>query len=190
MNKPAIAPIETINSGLLPELDPQGALNLASCLQCGRCSSGCTMRLETDVLPHNLVRMASLGLRDELLGSSAIWVCASCHTCVARCPMKVDTPALIDRLREMAADAATDAGSERVRILNRTMLDSMRRFGRVYELEMMARYKLRARDIFSDLTKLPAMLLKGKMKLLPPRTRGRKAAASIFDRVRARRATR
>jgi heterodisulfide reductase subunit C2 len=184
MNKPAIAPIESIDSRLVSQLDPDGSLNLAKCLQCGRCSSGCTMRLETDVLPHKLVRMAQLGLNDELLRSSAIWVCASCHTCVSRCPMGVDTPALIDRLREMAEDAAKDADGERVRILNRTMLESMRWFGRVYELEMMGRYKLRARDLFSDLAKLPAMLLKGKMKLIPPRTRGRKAVASIFARVR------
>ena len=184
MSKPAIAPIERIDSRLISELDPDGSLNLARCLQCGRCSSGCTMRLETDVLPHKLVRMASLGMKDELLGSSAIWVCASCHTCVSRCPMKVDTPALIDRLREMAEDGAKDADTERVRIFNRTMLDSIRRFGRVYELEMMGRYKLRARDLFSDLMKLPAMLRRGKMKLLPPRTSGRKAVASIFDRVR------
>jgi heterodisulfide reductase subunit C len=128
--------------------------------------------------------MAQFGLKDELLNSKAIWVCASCHTCVSRCPMQVDTPALIDRLREAGKDTAKDADGENVRILNRTMLESMRWFGRVYELEMMGRYKLRARDFFSDLAKLPAMLLKGKMKLIPPRTKGRKAAASIFAKAR------
>jgi heterodisulfide reductase subunit C len=184
MSKAAMKPIEAISCAVLSEMDPDGQLKLASCLQCGRCSSGCTMRLETDLLPHQIVRLAQLGLKDELLRSKHIWLCASCHTCVSRCPMKVDTPALIDKLREQAKDAAEDSEGERVRILNKTMLESMKWFGRVYELEMMGRYKLRARDFFSDLAKFPTMLLKGKMKLFPPRTRGRKEVASIFAKAR------
>lgn len=174
--------VEKIDQSVLCKLDPEGRLNLASCLQCGRCSSGCTMRLETDVLPHQLVRMAALGLEEEMLRSRAIWLCVSCQTCVSRCPMKVDTPALIDELRARAHAAPGDTA--RVRVFNNAMLKSIRRFGRTYELALMAEYKLRALDFFSDLAKLPAMLRKRKMKLRPPRVEGRKAVRSIFDRLR------
>ena len=185
MNNPAC--IETINSALLTGLDPDGELKLTSCLQCGRCSSGCTMRLETDILPHQINRMVLLGMEQELLKSKAIWMCASCQTCVSRCPMKVDTPALIDKLKIRANSAPADL--EKIRIFNDTMLKSMRRFGRVYEFGMMGEYKLRTRDFFSDLIKFPTMLLKGKMKLFPPFAKGKKAAAGVFDRVhRIRRA--
>jgi heterodisulfide reductase subunit C len=96
--------------------------------------------------------------------------------------MQVDTPALVDALRTMAQSAPGDL--ERVRIFNEVMLGSVKRFGRSYELGLMAIYKLRAKDFFSDLAKFPSMLLKGKMKLLPPSTSGRGAVAAIFDRVR------
>lgn len=178
--------IECIDQELLRQLDPDGKLCVARCLQCGRCSSGCTMRKETDRLPHQINRMAALGLKDGLLASRAIWLCASCHTCVARCPMGVDTPALIDGLREMAS-RAPEADLEKVRTFNSAMLNSMRMFGRVYELAMMGEYKMRSRDFFSDLLKFPKMLAKGKMKLLPPRAEGRGEVRSIFDRVRGRR---
>lgn len=174
------AALTKLDKELLKKLDPEGKLNLAACLQCGRCSSGCTMRAETDILPHQLNRMVLLGLEGRILASKAIWTCASCHTCVSRCPMKVDTPALIDKLRAMASDAPAEA--KRVRVFNEVMLGNMRRFGRVYEFGMMGVYKLRSRDFFSDLGKFPTMLRKGKMKLMPPRARGRGAAARIFDK--------
>ena len=178
------ATIEKLDRSLLAKLDPDGKLNIAACLQCGRCSSGCTMRTETDILPHQLNRMVMLGLTDRLLESNAIWTCASCQTCFSRCPMKVDTPALVDKLRAMAVSAPADA--RRIRIFNEVMLGNMRRFGRVYELGMMGVYKLRSRDFFSDLAKFPGMLRKGKMKLLPPMGKGRAAISRIFDRTRRR----
>jgi len=174
--------VETIDWTLVQELDPDGRLNLASCLQCARCSSGCTMRQETDVLPHQINRMALLGMRDELLKSKALWMCVSCQTCVARCPMKVDTPALIDRLHAMAQAAPGDL--RRVQVFNNAMLASMRRFGRVWELGMMGIYKLRSLDLFTDLGKLPLMLKKGKFSFRPPVIRGRSAVAQIFRRLR------
>ena len=168
--------------GLLGKLDPEGRMNLASCLQCGRCSSGCTMRLETDILPHQINRMIVFGLEDELLRSRAIWTCASCHTCVSRCPMRVDTPAAIDHLRMLAKSPPADV--KRVRIFNDVFLGWVRRFGRTYEMGLMAEYKLRARDFFSDIAKLPMMLRKGKMSLTPPPTGGRREVARIFARSR------
>lgn len=176
------AAVTKIDRTLVTRVDPEGKLNLASCLQCGRCSSGCTMRTETDILPHQMNRMALLGMTDRLLASKAIWICASCHACVSRCPMKVDTPALVDKLREMASDAPEE--TKRIRVFNETMLGSMRMLGRVYEFGMMGVYKMRTRDFLSDLGKFPTMLRKGKMKLAPPSVKGRGAVASIFDRTR------
>lgn len=175
-----------IDADWLASLDPEDRMKLTACLQCARCSSGCTMRQETDLLPHQINRMALMGMEKQLLESRAIWLCASCQTCVSRCPMEVDTPTLIDKLRAKASKAP-EADVERVRVFNETMLDSMRKFGRVYEFGMMGTYKLKTRDFMSDLAKFPTMLMKGKMKLVPPMTKGRKAVAAIFDKVRSSR---
>jgi heterodisulfide reductase subunit C len=184
MSNPAT--IDKIDQVLLQKLDPKGELNLSACLQCARCSSGCTMRQETDILPHRMNRMVLLGMEKELLESKAIWICASCHTCVARCPMQVDTPALIDKLREMAESGSSDE-VKKIQAFNEIMLGSMKKFGRVYEFGLMGHYKLKTRDFFSDVAKFPTMLLKGKMKLVPHFATGRKSVSAIFDRVRARR---
>jgi heterodisulfide reductase subunit C2 len=171
------------NCVAIEDLDPEGRLRITACLQCVRCSSGCTMRAETDLLPHQINRMAALGLTEELLASRAIWLCASCQTCVSRCPMQVDTPALVDKLREMSK-VTDDAEVARVHAFNKAMLGSMRRFGRVYELGLMTEYKLRTRDFFRDVAKFPKVVLKGKISLKPPMVSGRKAVGSIFRRVR------
>jgi len=177
------ATIEKLDDSLLKRLDPEGKLNISLCLQCGRCSSGCTMRSETDILPHQLNRMAVLGMTEELVNSKSIWTCASCQTCVSRCPMGVNTPALVDKLREMTQTAPSQ-DTDRVRVFNETMLDSMRTFGRVYEMGLMGVFKLKTRDFFTDLNKFPAMLRKRKIKLLPKRSRSAAEVASIFARTR------
>jgi hypothetical protein len=97
--------------------------------------------------------------------------------------MGVNTPALIDKLREMTSRAPS-ADLEKIRIFDEEMLKSMQRFGRVYEFGLMGAYKMRTRDLFSDLAKFPVMLLKGKMKIIPPFVKGRKAVGPIFRRTR------
>jgi heterodisulfide reductase subunit C len=174
--------IECINLDLIRELDPEGRLNIGLCLQCGRCSSGCTMRKETDVLPHQLNRMAILGMKNEMLHSRHVWLCASCQTCVSRCPMKVNTPELIDKLRAMATEVPEELA--RIRTFHESLLGSVNQFGRVYEFGLMGIYKIKTRDFFSDLKKIPTMLRKGKLRLMPPRTSGRSAVSSIISRIR------
>jgi heterodisulfide reductase subunit C len=55
--------------------------------------------------------------------------------------------------------------------------------GRVYELGLMAAFKLRTRSFFQDVGKLPAMLRKGKLALRPMLVRGRSERAHAFRRA-------
>lgn len=75
--------------------------NLMDCYQCGRCSAGCPMVEDMDVLPNVVIRLAQLGLT-EVMGSKTPWVCAACMTCQARCPKGVDLPRIMEALRQMA----------------------------------------------------------------------------------------
>jgi heterodisulfide reductase subunit C len=56
--------------------------------------------------------------------------------------------------------------------------------GRVYELGLMAAFKLRTRSFRRDFDKLPVMLRKGKLALLPTWARGRSERARLFRRAR------
>ena len=74
---------------------------LLACYQCGKCSAGCPMAKYMDILPHQIIRFAQLGLKDELMNSEAIWMCVSCLTCNTRCPKGVHIAEVIEAIRQV-----------------------------------------------------------------------------------------
>ena len=79
-----------------------GAKSLVKCIQCGVCSSGCTVTEYVDMQPHRVVASCLLGLREEVLSSQAIWTCSLCHRCTERCPKNVDYSFILAILRNIA----------------------------------------------------------------------------------------
>lgn len=75
---------------------------LLACYQCGKCSAGCPMSAHMDVLPNRMIRMAQLGMREQLLETKAIWMCVSCLTCNTRCPKGIKIAEVIEALRKAA----------------------------------------------------------------------------------------
>jgi len=72
------------------------------CLQCGRCTSGCTAFRLLELKPHEIVGSARMGFVEELVSSRAIWDCALCLKCAERCPQEVSPAELILVLRNEA----------------------------------------------------------------------------------------
>ena len=81
-------------------LIPDGG-NLNLCLTCGACSSGCPASGLDDMDPRKFLRMAALGLDEEILKSDWPWMCTMCQRCIYVCPMKIDIPQLIYNIRGM-----------------------------------------------------------------------------------------
>ncbi len=77
---------------------PEGG-NLNLCLTCGLCSSGCPATGLEEMDPRKFLRMASLGLDEEVLSSKWAWMCTMCQRCIIACPMKIDIPALVFNVR-------------------------------------------------------------------------------------------
>ena len=147
------------------------------CYQCTKCSSGCPVAARSDLKPHELVRLMQFGQREAVLASRFIWECTSCQTCTTRCPQKVDIAALNDALRIMSG------ATGRVPVFNEIFLASVRNRGRVYELGLMAAYKLRTGRLMEDAGKAPMMFSKGKLALGGPRVSGRAQRKAMFRRV-------
>jgi len=85
------------------------------CLQCGKCTSGCTFASDMDLMPHQIVHLAQLGMTDMLTGCEAIWFCATCFTCESRCPVEIDIAALAEAIRLLAClDGDEGFGPEQV----------------------------------------------------------------------------
>ncbi|MBD3187069.1 hypothetical protein GF325_09595 [Candidatus Bathyarchaeota archaeon] len=78
--------------------------SLLNCIQCGVCSSGCTVSEWMDLQPHLVVSSLLLGMKERILSSRAIWMCSICHRCTERCPKSVDYSFLLTLLRNLAIE--------------------------------------------------------------------------------------
>ena len=70
-----------------------------TCLTCGTCASACPIAGVDGLDPRKIVRMAVLGLEDELKTSNWPWKCTMCAKCENACPAGVQIMALMRRLR-------------------------------------------------------------------------------------------
>ena len=82
--------------GLLPQ---GGNLNL--CLTCGACASGCPATGLEEMDPRKFLRMAALGLDDEIAGHPWVWMCSMCTRCTHVCPMQVNIAGLVYEARKL-----------------------------------------------------------------------------------------
>ena len=168
---------------LLQEVEAASGARLAPCFQCQKCTSGCPIAAGADIKPHELVRLAPQGEGDAGRFGPLIWECTSCQTCWTRCPQAVELPAMIDALRRLSRSTGKVTPDTAVPVFNDLFLTAVRRMGRVYELGLMAAFKLRTRSFFQDFGKLPAMLRRGKLALRPAFVRGHSERAKAFRRV-------
>ena len=172
------------DEAFLAAVEAQSGEPVSRCYQCRKCTNGCPVRFALDAMPNQVMRMIQLGLEDELLRSKTIWVCASCQTCTTRCPNDIDIAHVMDTLRQMSRASGAPAGEANVVKFHKAFLDSIRRHGRVSELEMVGLYKLAARDFFSfaDTKVAWEMFKRGKLKLLPKNIKGKAEIRKMFQK--------
>lgn len=77
---------------------------LANCLQCAKCTSGCTALKLLELKPHEIMKLVDLGFVDELVSSDIIWTCVTCLKCFQRCPQKASPYHVIFALRNLAVE--------------------------------------------------------------------------------------
>jgi heterodisulfide reductase subunit C len=119
-----------------------------------------------DLQPNQVLRLIQINDQEALLRCSTIWICASCQTCSVRCPEEIDIAKIMDSLRKLALEAKIPLGEKRVVRFDEIFLDSIRKRGRVHELELVMRYNLALRQPFKDAHLGPVMLSRGKLGLL------------------------
>lgn len=150
------------------------------CFQCSKCSAGCPVAPEMDLLPHQLVRLAVLGETDRIVSSRSIWICLTCHTCGARCPNGIDIPALLDPIRHQVVGKKLEARETRVPVFHETFMKTVRQFGRVHELSLIGMYKMKTGTYFTDMELGWKMFRKGKIHLLPRKSANLKQVREVF----------
>jgi len=169
---------------IISAVEELAGVDLSECYQCKKCSCGCPVCGHTESPPSEIIRRLQLGAGDEILNSDIIWICSSCETCFARCPMGLDVAAVMDALRILAVQRRAATSNDDIPTFNRAFLKTVSMFGRSYDLAMIAAYKLRTSTVMKDMDKLPSMLKKRKIAILPPRGADKKTVKRIFDSVR------
>jgi heterodisulfide reductase subunit C len=172
-----------VDSSFLEEVIQKSKEDLNLCYQCLKCTAGCPTAPYMDIRPNNIIRMIQMGMKKEVLESSAIWFCVYCQTCGTRCPNEIHIGVLMDALREMAIEEGIRAKEKNIHLFHEAFIQSVRRWGRAHEVTMLMEYILRSKDLMKD-SLIPGgkLFLKGKFPLLPSFIKGREEIKRIFEK--------
>ena len=174
---------QTLSGTLAARIRSGSGENPYKCYQCKKCSTGCPVAQFADVHPAQIMRAVQLGDEAMTVDSRFIWLCTGCQTCTTRCPQNIDIATIMDELRMIAREdgrVRKDMPFARILDLN---YKSFKRWGRLYEVELISLDLLKRPKAALDYTSLgPKMLLKGKISLLP--THGRPQADEAHGRRR------
>lgn len=166
------------------------------CYQCYKCSAGCPISFEMDLLPHQVIRLVLFNQKEKALSSRTIWICASCETCTTRCPNGIDIAKVMDVLRQIQIESGKQAREPKVPIFHQAFLDSIKKTGRVHELTMIRKYiqksgdlkdKLKTGEWKNDLRLGIKMFLRGKLKITSSKSKGVKEVRRLFEKAKEHR---
>jgi heterodisulfide reductase subunit C2 len=183
----------TPDFGFMDTVEAAGPFHTTECFQCRKCTNGCPASFAMDLYPDQIIRLAILGRKEEILRCQTIWVCSSCETCSSRCPNGVRIAELMDYFKEEAVREGVASPEPRVLALHQAFLRTLRMTGRVFEGALLPMYLLKSGQMKSTLeqgTLKDEMMLgwnlfrKGRLSLYPRVIRGR---GEVSDMLRSNR---
>lgn len=167
----------------LAEVNKISGSNVLECYQCGKCVSTCPVSSYMELPPRKIMQAIKLGLKDKVLSANSSWFCLTCSSCAARCPRQIDIPKVMETVRHIAIDEKIYPESRKINEIRKfhdIFLDMVKRYGRMYEIRLMAEFNIRTGRLFKDMALAPLALGKGKLGLLPEKTRNKAAIKKMF----------
>ncbi len=153
------------------------------CYHCHKCTAGCPVVGSMELGPDAILRLVALDQQDDVLRSCDIWLCSGCYTCATHCPNDIDIAAVMDALRQIAVAEGYPAGERDALLFHRLFLGVVRRLGRSHEAFMLGLFKVLSRvPIYRDIPAGIGLFLRGKVPLLPERTRAASDVRRLFER--------
>ncbi len=154
------------------------------CIQCGTCTGSCPNEFAMDLTPRHMWRLVLMGQTTEVLASRTFSLCSACYMCTLRCPRGLPLTEAIGRLKQLAGTRHLShlrAGD----LFYQNFVASVRRHGRVQEMEFMSLYFAQMLDPRLPLryTSLGMRLMRrGKVALKAP-WGGGQGLQKLFDKV-------
>jgi len=157
-----------------------------ACLQCGTCSASCPNLFAMDITPRQMWRMIVLDMPERIFESRTYWLCAGCYTCTLRCPRGLPLTRAMQALKRIAVKENWPH-AQKYGAFYAAFMDSVERFGRVRESDMMMRYFVAMKNPvlpFKYASLGLKLMRKGKMHLTVPFAKGPGKLKPLFDAVR------
>jgi len=163
--------------------------DVRSCFYCQKCTAGCPTAYLMDYKPAQLLRMIQLGQRERVLASKAIWMCIGCEACGTRCPNQIRLAPVMDVLRQMALDEDYPPETA-IFALHRSFLDSIKMWGRMHEVSMLAEFKTRElltkfpvffQGLLGDMKLGANLMLNGKLSFIPDRIKRMEEIKALYE---------
>ena len=135
--------IDMANPNFLNELSKQpGGEMISACFMCGNCTAICPITTINDRFnPLRIIRLALLGLKEEVLATNFIWYCTSCYSCQETCPHGVKITEFMTLLKNMAIrEGIAPSGIK-------TQMNTIKKTGRVYSIDKFDNKKREKSDL-------------------------------------------
>ena len=155
-----------------------------ACIQCGTCTGSCPNVFAMDLTPRRLWRMVVMGQKREIFQSKTFMLCSACYYCTLRCPRGLKLTEAMGALKQIAAREHL-VNYRQSTLFYKNFMDSVRRHGRVREMEFMTLYFAAMKNPFLPFRFAPLgmkLLARGKVSVQMP-SRGRRPLESIFRKV-------
>lgn len=155
--------LDEVDGALAKEIKEECGVDVECCLECGKCSGGCSNGHIFDYTPRKIVQLVKLGDRERLLHMDALWTCVSCQLCWDRCPSGINLARVMDYLREQTYKEDIEPTRKEVALFHELILASVERNGRVAETRLVLEFNIKTKQYTRDADIGPKMFFKGKL---------------------------
>jgi len=187
-----------MNQGKIIEIEPESKITpepvidslaeirdmVSGCIQCGTCTGSCPNAFAMDLTPRQLWYNVLRGQKETVFNSTTFSLCSVCYYCTLRCPRGLPLTAAMSALKQIAAKENLAPYKKSSRFY-KSFMESVRRHGRVREMEFMTLYFLAMKNPFMPIkfaTLGLKLMSKGKVSFEIP-SKGSGALDAIFRKV-------
>ena len=144
------------------------------CIQCGTCSGSCLNANQMQYSPRKVIAMVRANMKEEVLRSNSMWYCLSCYLCSVRCPRDIRIADMMYVLKQQATQEGYVWRRGRTSNMAKSIVESVNRYGRVFEAEMVILYFLRTTPwrLIGMIPMGLKLLRTGRMPLRPHKIKG------------------
>ncbi|MGD2271358.1 MAG: 4Fe-4S dicluster domain-containing protein [Desulfobacterales bacterium] len=155
-----------------------------SCIQCGTCTGSCPNAYAMDFTPRRLWRMVLMGQKDEIFNSKTFGLCSACYFCTLRCPRGLLLTEAMSALKQIGAREDLPINKPN-NLFYKNFMGSVRRHGRVREMEFMTLYFATMKNPWLPFRFAPLgmkLMRKGKVSIQIP-SKGKGTLDAIFRKA-------